>query len=58
MIAESLPSLAAAHAMILVERAARIAAQVEASSAKADLTGTEALIAHLKLAIAKLRRAL
>jgi transposase len=62
--AESLPAdLADAHAMILAERAARIAAQArlaqaraEAANAKADLTSTEALIAHLKLAIEKLRR--
>ena len=62
MIAESLPAdLAAAHAMILAERAARLAAEAglaearaEAVGAKADLTGTEALIAHLKLAIEKL----
>jgi len=66
VIAESLPAdLAAAHAMILAERAARLAAEAglaearaEAVHAKADLTGTEALIAHLKLAIEKLRRAL
>ncbi len=51
--------------MILAERAARLAAETglaearaEAVHAKADLTGTEALIAHLKLAIEKLRRAL
>ena len=51
--------------MILAERAARLAAEAglaearaEAVHAKADLTGTEALIAHLKLAIEKLRRAL
>ena len=44
--------------MILAERAARLAAEAEATHAKADLTGTEALIAHLKLAIEKLRRAL
>ncbi len=51
--------------MILAERAARTAAEIElvdaraeASGAKADLTSTEALIAHLKLAIEKLRRAL
>ena len=44
--------------MILAERAARMAAEAEATHAKADLTGTEALIAHLKLAIEKLRRAL
>ena len=44
--------------MILAERAGRMAAEAEASGAKADLTSTEALIAHLKLAIEKLRRAL
>ena len=51
--------------MILAERAARVAAEAglaearaEAANVKADLTGTEALIAHLKLAIEKLRRAL
>jgi transposase len=49
---ESLPSdLAAAHAMILAERAARLAAEAERSSAAA-------LIAHLKLQIEKLRREL
>ena len=51
--------------MIIAERAARIAAEAkladacaEAANAKADLTSTEALIAHLKLAIEKLRREL
>ena len=51
--------------MILAERAARmmveielVDARAEASGAKFDLTSTEALIAHLKLAIEKLRRAL
>jgi hypothetical protein len=62
VIVESLPSdLAGAHAMILAERAARRAAEAglaEAVVAKADLTSAEALIAHLKLAIEKLRRAL
>jgi transposase len=49
---ESLPTdLAAAHAMILAERAARL-------QAIADLSSTEALISHLKLEIEKLRRAL
>ena len=42
--------LAAAHAMILAERAARLEAQAVNAS-------TEALIAHLKLEIEKLRRA-
>ena len=49
---ESLPSdLAAAHAMILAERAARLAAE-------ADRSNGAALIAHLKLQIEKLRRQL
>jgi transposase len=71
--AESLThDLAAAHAMILTERAARleaeavaasaraeaIGAKAEAAGAQADLSSHEALIAHLKLEIEKLRRAL
>jgi transposase len=64
--AESLPSdLAAAHAMILVERTARLEAEAVAASAKAEAAGAhadrsshEALIAHLKLEIEKLRREL
>ena len=63
---ELLPAdLASAHAMIVAERAARIAAQAEltdaraeAANAQADLTSSEAFIAHLKLAIEKLRREL
>jgi transposase len=63
---ESLPTdLAAAHAIILAERTARLqaealaaSAQAEAASAKADLSSTEALISHLKLEIEKLRRQL
>ncbi len=48
----SLPAdLAAAHAMILAERARRIEAEAAASS-------VEAVIAHLKLTIEKLRREL
>ena len=68
---ESLPSdLAAAHAMILAERDARVMAEADAAVAKADaavakaeaanaladLSSSEALIVHLKLAIEKLRR--
>src|SRR6202023_1266784 len=71
--AESLPTdLAAAHAMILAERQARLTAETnaaiaetnaavakaEAANAQADLSSSEALIAHLKLAIEKLRREL
>jgi transposase len=63
---ESLPTdLAAAHALILAERAARLEAEAaaanakaEAASAQADLSSTEALISHLKLEIEKLRRTL
>ena len=62
---ESLPSdLAAAHALILAERNARVmsaeanaaVAKAEAANAQADLSSSEALIAHLKLEIEKLRR--
>jgi transposase len=57
--AESLPSdLAAAHAMILVERAARLEAAAVAARAQAVNSNTEALLAHLKLEIEKLRREL
>lgn len=56
---ESLPSdLAAAHAMILAERAARVEAEALAARAAAVSSGTEALIARLKLEIEKLRREL
>jgi len=63
---ESLPAdLAAAHALILAERAARLeaeavaaSAQAEAANAKADLSNTEALITYYKLEIEKLRRQL
>jgi len=56
---ESLPSdLAAAHALILVERGARTQAEAEFASARAANSSTEALIAHLKLEIEKLRREL
>ncbi|MDA9439968.1 hypothetical protein XH98_12665, partial [Bradyrhizobium sp. CCBAU 51745] len=57
---ESLPTdLAAAHAMILAERAARLEAEAVAASAKAeaaDAKAAEALISYLKLEIEKLRR--
>src|ERR1700723_2900760 len=57
--AESLPSdLAAAHAMILEERAAGLEAEAVAARAQAVNSNTEALIVHLKLAIEKLRREL
>jgi transposase len=55
------PDLAAAHAMILAERAARLAAEeklAEAANVQAKQSSTEALIAHLKLEIEKLRRTL
>src|SRR5258707_6258484 len=64
--AESLPTdPAAAHAMIVAERNARVTAEAnaavakaEAANAQADLSSSEALIAHLKLQIEKLRREL
>jgi hypothetical protein len=59
------PSLAL-HATILAERAARLQAEAtgaraaiakaEAANAQADLSSRDALIAHLKLKIEKLRR--
>ena len=63
---ESLPAdLAAAHALILAERTARVEAEArladaraEAANAQADLSSTEAFISHLKLEIEKLRRQL
>src|SRR5271169_5139307 len=55
---DPLPSdLAAAHAMILAERAARVEAEAVAACAQAVNVSTGALIAHLKLEIEKLRRA-
>jgi transposase len=63
---DSLPSvLAAAHALILTERAARRESEARAARAEADLShahatalSAEALIARLKLEIEKLRRTL
>jgi transposase len=55
------PDLATAHAMILAERAARLAAEAklaEAAHTQAKQSSTEALIAYLKLEIEKLRRTL
>jgi transposase len=50
--------LVSAHALILAERAARLEAEADAAQARAVKTSTEALIAHMKLEIEKLRRAL
>jgi transposase len=44
--------------MILAERAARVEAEAVAARAQAAMSSTEALVAHLQLAIEKLRRAL
>ena len=60
---ESLPTnLAAAHVMILAERAARVDAEArladarsEAANAQAELSSTEAFISHLKLEAAAAR---
>ena len=48
--------LAAAHAALLLERAARIEAEANAAHAQAVQSSSDALIAHLKLEIEKLRR--
>ena len=54
---EPLPSdLAAAHALILRERAARLEAEAVAAAAQADLSSRDALIGHLQLLIEKLKR--
>ncbi|OYY83966.1 MAG: IS66 family transposase [Rhizobiales bacterium 17-65-6] len=56
---DPLPSdLAAAHAMILAERAARLEAEATAATVQAASSSTDALIARLKLEIEKLRREL
>jgi transposase len=63
---DSLPSdLAAAHALILAERAARVESQARAARTEANLThahatasSADALIARLRLEIEKLRRTL
>jgi transposase len=59
---ESLPTdLAAAHAMIIAERTARLQAEAVAASAQAEATSAKAeaaLISYLKLEIEKLRRQL
>jgi transposase len=55
--AEPLPwDLAAAHAMILAERAARLAAEEQAAEASAARRVLDVEIERLKLLIAKLRR--
>jgi transposase len=54
---EPLPTdLAAAHALILRERAARLEAEAVAAAAQADLSSRDALIGHLQLLIEKLKR--
>jgi transposase len=53
----SLPAdLAAAHAMILAERAARLEAEVRARNAEALMSGARLEIEHLRLLLAKARR--
>ena len=49
--------LAAAHAMILAERAARLAAEADAAIAKAEKRAVDLEIERLKLEIARLKRA-
>jgi hypothetical protein len=56
---DALPNdLAAAHAMILAERAARLEAEAAAARERAAHSSTDALIGRLKLEIEKLRREL
>jgi transposase len=56
---DALPSdLAAAHAMFLAERAARLTAEAERDQSRSSASQTDALVAHLKLEIEKLKRAL
>lgn len=56
---DPLPSdLAAAHAMILAERSARLEAEATVARERAANSSTDALIARLKLEIEKLRREL
>ncbi len=58
LTATSLPEdLAAAHAMILAERAARTAAEMQVKSVKAEMAGARLEIERLKLLLAKARRA-
>src|ERR1700761_2641818 len=44
--------------MILAERAARLTAEAERDQSRSSASQTDALVAHLKLEIEKLRRAL
>jgi transposase len=56
---DALPSdLAAAHAMILAERAARLAAEAERDQSRSCASQSDALVARLKLEIEKLKRTL
>ena len=47
----------ALKAALITERGRRVAAEADAAAAKAKVSSAEALIAHMKLQIAKLRRA-
>ena len=56
---DSLPDdIAALKTALIAERAARIDAQAKAASAAANMSSAEALVAHLKLVIEKMRREL
>jgi transposase len=50
--------IAAAHAMILAERVARVASEAARDQSRGSASHTDALVAHLKLEIEKLKRAL
>jgi hypothetical protein len=54
---EALPlDLAAAHAMILAERAARVMAESERDASRSSASSPEAFIVYVKLEIEKLHR--
>ena len=58
-IFDSLPDdIEALKIALIAERAARIDAQAKAASAAANMSSAEALVAHLKLVIEKMRREL
>jgi len=57
--AEALPvDLAAAHAMILAKRTARLVAESERDASRSSASSAEAYVVYLKLEIEKLKRAL
>ncbi len=58
MDASELDDLESLKQLLVIERAARFAAEAKAALATAQVSGAEATIAHLKLTIEKMRREL